>query len=115
MGIEVCLCTSVEAVAMSEAKKCSICKTSKPLGDFYLCQGKVRSECKACTSKKNVKHQRKTKVWKRRYVDSDEQKSYMVDYYAKHRERFAEYRRLFKERHPGYYKDYARRRKNDGK
>jgi len=79
--------------------------------DFYMCQGKYRSECKACTIKKNVKHQKKTKAWKHRYLDNEEKRSYMVEYYAKNKDKFAEYRRKFKERYPNYYKEYNQRRK----
>jgi hypothetical protein len=37
----------------------------------------------------------------------------MVDYYSKHKEQFAEYRKKFKEKYPDYYKNYARQRKNE--
>jgi len=77
-----------------------------------MCQGKWRSECKACTIRKNVRYQKRTKAWMHRFVDNDEQRSYMVDYYAKNKEKFAEYRRKFKEKYPDYYKEYSRKRKN---
>jgi hypothetical protein len=77
-----------------------------------MCQGKRRSECKACTIKKNVRYQNEVQAWKHRFVDNDEQRSYMIEYYAKNKAKFAEYRRKFRERNPGYYKEYSRKRKN---
>ncbi len=93
-------------------KTCSKCKKTKDIDLFYICQGKHRSECKACTIKKNVAYQREVKTWKNRFVDNDEQRSYMVEYYAKNKEKFAEYRKQFKVRYPEYYKEYARNRKS---
>lgn len=105
--------TSVEEGAMAEIKICSKCNQAKETWqDFYFCKGKMRSECKMCTVKRNVRYQRKVKAWKFRYVDNDQQRSYMVEYYRKNKERFAEYRKKFKEKYPDYYKDYARNRKN---
>jgi hypothetical protein len=49
-----------------------------------------------------------------RFVDDDEKRSYMVEYYAKNKENFAEYRRKFKKKYPDYYKEYSRKRKNEG-
>lgn len=97
-----------------EVKICSKCNCAKIAEtDFYMCQRKRRSECKACTIKKNVRYQKRTKAWLHRFVDDEEQRSYMVDYYSKNKEKFAEYRRKFKERNPDYYKEYARKRKNE--
>lgn len=73
----------------------------------------MRSECKACTINKNVRYQRKIQAWKHRYVDNDEKRSYMIEYYAANKEKFAEYRAKFKERYPEYHKEYSRRRKNE--
>lgn len=95
-----------------DSKTCSRCKSTKQEKDFYLCQGKLRSECKACTIKKNVAYQKQVKTWKHRFVDNDVHRSYMVEYYAKNKEKFAEYRRQFKVRYPEYYKEYARNRLN---
>jgi hypothetical protein len=81
--------------------------------DFYMCQGRWRSECKACTIAKNVRYQRRIKAWQHRFVDNDNQRSYMAEYYANNKEKFAEYRRKFKERNPDYYKEYSRKRKNE--
>ncbi len=77
--------------------------------DFYLCQGNYRSECKSCTIRRNVANQRDTQAWKNRLYDSDKNKSYMVEYYAKNKAKFAEYRKRFKEKHPNYY--YERKEK----
>lgn len=107
--------SSVEViVVVNDLKICSKCNCAKDSNtDFYMCQGRWRSECKACTISKNVRYQKRVKAWQHRFVDNDEQRSYMVDYYAKNKEKFAEYRRQFKERNPDYYKEYARRRKNE--
>lgn len=97
---------------MSEFKICSRCNAAKRSAtDFYLCQGKSRSECKSCTIKKNVKYQRKVKAWKNRFVDNDTHRSYMVEYYAKNREKFAAYREKFRKKYPDYHREYARKRK----
>lgn len=99
----------------SDCKICSKCHGIKdPIKDFYSSQGKVRSECKACTIKKNVDYQKRVKSWMHRFVDDDEKRSYMVEYYAKNKEKFAEYRRKFKKKYPDYYKEYSRKRKNEG-
>lgn len=95
-------------------KTCKSCAQEKNLEtDFYICQGSARSDCKACTIKKNVAYQKQRKAWMHRFVDSEQQKSYMVDYYARNKEKFAEYRRKFRERYPGYHKEYARKRKDE--
>lgn len=98
---------------MSEYKICSKCHEAKEATtDFYLCSGKWRSECKACTIKRNVRYQRKTQAWKYRYVDDDERRHYMREYYANNKEKFAKYRADFKDRYPEYYKEYFRNRKD---
>lgn len=95
-----------------DQKSCSRCKVKKYLiSEFYVYQGKWRSECKACTIKKNVDYQKKTKAWKHRFVDREGRRSYMVEYYARNREKFAEYRKKLKKKYPKYYRDYARRKK----
>ncbi len=105
---------SVEVIVKNTTKTCSTCQQTKQLDkDFYLCQGRYRSDCKACTIRKNVRHQKKIKAWKHRFVDADQQRTYMVDYYSKNKEKFAEYRRKFRERYPDYYREYARKRKNE--
>lgn len=96
----------------SELKICTKCNCLKSSEtDFYMCQGRLRSECKACTISKNVIYQKKKQSWKKRAMSDEEQKSYMVDYYGKNKEKFAEYRRKFKENHPEYYKEYFRKKK----
>lgn len=103
---------------MSDLKICSKCnKAKKATQDFYLCSGRWRSECKKCTVKRNVKYQRKIRAWKTRYVDDEARRAYMRDYYAKNKEKFAQYREEFRERYPDYYTLYfrARREKRNGK
>lgn len=97
---------------MSDLKICSKCHQAKEaMRDFYLCSGRWRSECKACTIKRNVRYQKKTKAWKYRYVDDDTRRLYMREYYEKNKDKFAQYRAEFKERYPEYYKEYFRARK----
>lgn len=91
---------------MSE-KVCTMClETKDETKDFYRCSGYFRSECKACTVRRNVRYQRKVQAWKNRFVDGDERRSYMIEYYAKNKEKFAEYRKKFKEKYPDYYRNY---------
>lgn len=100
-------------MVVDDLKICSKCNCAKiSQTDFYMCQGRWRSECKACTIRKNVRYQKRVKAWKYRFVDNDEKCSYMVDYYAKNKDKFAEYRRKFKERNPDYYREYSRKRKD---
>jgi hypothetical protein len=99
-----------------EMKTCTRCNTEKLLkGNFYTCLGNIRSECKACTIRQNVAYQRRTKAWMHRFVDDEQKRTYMVDYYAKNKEKFAVYRRTLKEKYPDYHKDYRRKRKNEQK
>ena len=88
-----------------QMKVCSRCQERKLLRtDFYMCSGRYRSECKKCSSKFAVIRQRETEAWKTRFATHEERKSYANQYYAKNKDKFAEYRRRFKERHPDYYK-----------
>lgn len=99
-----------ENVLSDEKKVCKACKKEKLKDlDFYKSKGSVRSECKKCTITRNVANQRRTQVWKNRFVDEEKTKSYMVDYYSKNKEKFAEYRRQFKEKYPEYHKEYMRK------
>ncbi len=95
-------------------KVCSKCMKEKILHmDFYMCQGKYRSECKSCTIKKNVAYQRRVGNWKERFIDLEERREYMKKYYAANKERFALYRASFKKKNPEYHKLYARSKKNE--
>jgi len=97
---------------MSKLKTCSKCNKEKyAFEDFYLCAGKLRSECKMCTIKRNVKYQKKVKSWKHRYIDDETRRIYMRAYYNKNKDKFSRYRSEFRERHPEYYKQYFRTRK----
>lgn len=97
---------------ISELKICSKCHKAKDaMRDYYMCQGKWRSECKACTIKRNVRYQRTVRAWKGRSEDPDARNEYMRDYYSKNKEKFAKYRQEFKERYPEYHKEYYRKRK----
>lgn len=60
-----------------------------------------------------MRYQKRIKAWLHRYIDHDDQRSYMVDYYSKNKDKFAEYRRKFKAKNPDYYKNYARKVKNE--
>lgn len=99
-------------VNSSELKICSRCDSAKFINEFYRCQGKIRSECKECTIRKNVYYQKQVQAWKHRFVHSDKQRSYMVEYYAKNKERFAGYRRKFKEKYPDYRVKQSEKRQN---
>ena len=97
---------------MTEFKRCTKCLKSKNLmNDYYLCSGKYRSECRACTIKRNVLYQCKTKAWKHRYVDDDTRRLYMRNYYSNNKNKFKLYRIKFKESHPEYYKKYFQLKK----
>ncbi len=94
-------------------KTCTGCHKAKDREkDFYISQGRVRSQCKECIIKKNVQYQIDTQAWLMRDSDDEQRRAYMVEYYAKNKEKFAEYRRKFKNSHPEYYKVYARDRKD---
>lgn len=94
-------------------KICSKCRQSKDAYlDYYGNQGNMRSECKSCTIKRNVKRQKLLQSWKYRFADEVSRKEYAKEYYAKNRERFAQYRAEFKKRNPEYYKMYSRNKKN---
>jgi len=105
--------SSVAEIAIDNLKICSKCNEAKDKNaDYYFIKGNARSDCKKCTIKRNILYQRSVQKWKHRYVDNDTQRSYMVEYYRKNKEKFAAYRRKFKEEYPEYYKNYARARKN---
>jgi hypothetical protein len=95
-----------------DLKICSKCHKAKdPSLDFYMCAGRWRSECKQCTIKRNIKYQKKTKAWKHRYGNDEDRKQYMREYYNRNKEKFAQYRSDFRDKHPEYYKEYFRTRK----
>ena len=99
----------------SDTKVCSRCSEEKSIGDYYLCQGNIRGECKRCTIVRNVRYQRENKSWMNRFVDENQQRTYMVDYYSRNKEKFAEYRRKFRDRNPDYYRNYGSKRKYEQK
>ena len=95
-------------------RTCKKCEVEKKLdGNFYFRKGVYRGECKACCIKRNYKRQQETKYWMSRFIDGDKDKSYMVDYYSKNKEKFKEYNKKFKESNPEYHKLYARRKKDE--
>ena len=97
---------------MDQTKNCSKCRKQKILHlDFYMCKGRYRSECKACTIKRNVAHQKEKRTWLDREVDEEARKAYMREYYAENKGKFAEYRKVFRMKYPEYYKEYFRKRK----
>ncbi len=98
---------------MSNIKICSCCYEPKlSLKDFYLCSGKWRSECKACTIRRNSRYQRLNESWKTRFPDDESRREYMRTYYKNNKDRFAKYREDFRLRYPDYYREYFRNRKN---
>lgn len=92
-------------------KICARCLIEKPEEMFYFSSGKRRSECKSCTIRRNVRYQRKIRAWKNRETDCESRRTYMRQYYENHKEKFAKYRSDFRLRHPEYYKEYFRKRK----
>lgn len=78
-----------------------------------MCQGKYRAACKMCTIKRNIQYQKRHQTWKNRIVNLEHQRKYMVDYYAKNKDKFAQYRKTFKEKFPAYHREYARKKKNN--
>ena len=96
-----------------EKKICSRCGEDKILfNDFYMCLGKLRSECKKCTIARNAKYQRKKRPWKKRFIDGDETRDYHKEYYQNNKEKYKEYRRCFMAKNPHYYREYFRNKKN---
>ena len=95
-----------------ESKTCTHCKEEKLITDFYAHKGQPRGDCKECTKKKNMAYQSKYKTWLTRYKDLSERRAYMSEYYANNKEKFAEYTRRFREKHPEYAKEWAREQKN---
>lgn len=93
-------------------KACTLCGQFKEIEDFYVCMGKIRPDCKICTIKRNTRYQAKNKTWLDRDVDLDARRAYSRAYYAKNKEKYAEYRRAFNEKHPGYFKNYQQQLKN---
>lgn len=93
-------------------KICSKChKIKDAIKDFYMCSGSPRSECKRCTSTRNVAYARVKKTYLNKDQTTEERKAYMRDYYQKHPEKYAAYRSNFKKNHPDYYKNYFRDQK----
>ena len=101
---------------MSYLKKCSKCEVLKHAEkDFYFCQGKWRTECRQCTIKRNIQYQKKIQYWKARNPDDDRRRSDKREYYEKNKQKFAEYRENFKQKNPGYYKEYYKnKQKKEG-
>ncbi len=92
-------------------KICARCNQPKEEELFYLSAGKRRSECKNCTIRRNVRYQKKIQAWKNREPDKDARRIYMRKYYENNAQKFAKYRADFRLRHPEYYKEYFRKRK----
>jgi len=97
---------------MTEKKICTYCKEEKEIPeDFYRWRGFFKSECKKCTILRNGNYQKRVQAWKMRSGEGDVRNAYMRAYYAKNKEKFALYRRQFLDKHPDYYKDYFRKKK----
>lgn len=88
-----------------DCKVCTKCHKHLPIREsYYLCRGAYRSECKKCMIKRNIKYQRLHKTWKNRFIDNDQTRPYMREYYRNNKAKFAEYRRKFRERSPDYFR-----------
>lgn len=92
-------------------KTCARCHLEKPEELFYFSCGKRRSECKSCTIRRNGRYQKRVKPWRNRDTTSEDRKAFMRKYYENNKEKFAKYRSNFRIRHPEYYKEYFRKRR----
>lgn len=94
---------------LNAPKRCTRCKQSKALSEYYVCLDRPRSECKECT----LKHQKERKdnglLWKQREENKDTVRLYSREYYQGHKEEYKGYRVAFNERHPDYYKNYRKK------
>ena len=102
-------------------KMCSRCEEVKcKITDFYMCAGKFRSECKACTIKKNISYQQEKKKIPQDQIKLMKREAYMKSYYAQEnvRKKYVHYRKKFRDKHPGYFKIYGQKlresKKTDG-
>lgn len=84
--------------------KCQIEKESPQ--DFYMTKDYERSTCRDCF-KKITKKQSQERKEKQKLTDPEN--SYSKRYYLKNKEKFAEYRKRFLEKHPGYMKRYYKK------
>lgn len=103
---------------MHDLKTCTRCHEEKQKeSHFYKCNGKFRSECKACTIQRNTEYQQTSETWQQRHRASVSRRIYMRNYYATNKEKYTQYRKEFKLRNPDYYKKYfqKRPRKNNAK
>lgn len=93
-------------------KYCSTCKKTKDITDFHInskAKDKHISVCKKCRHNYVKKEGRGYKTYR------EYQTPYQLYYYYLHKdedwykERIARYRKEFKERHPGYFREQARK------
>lgn len=91
---------------------CNKCFEAKESDQFYMTRGVPRSECKKCTIRRNIRYQRKLKSWLCKSVDIEGRKEYMRSYYQKNKGKYVLYRKSFRKKHPYYFTDYFRKKKN---
>lgn len=91
-------------------KTCILCKTEKPVSDFYLYQrGGPRSYCKKCDSIKAAKWAkenkgRRSEIRKKHYVlHKDDYAHLHKKYYLKNKERIVERERIRRHSNPRFY------------
>lgn len=100
---------------MDKLKICRGCLEEKDReNDFYYYRGYPRSRCKKCVIQENGAHQKLTQRWKKKYALSEHVRAYYKIYYQENKEKFAQYRQTFRDRHPHYHRDYARRQRENG-
>lgn len=85
---------------------CAKCSKEKDISNYYLCLGKIRTECKECTIKRNMAYQKLRKIQHAKLPSDERRKLYMRKYYSENKEKFAAYRATFREKYPNYYKEY---------
>lgn len=103
----------------NNSKICKRCHEEKDgLTDFYICKGYVRPVCKKCMCKDGSIYLKKMmKLYPERYKRefTEERREKSLEYYSKHKKKFAKYREAFREKHPDYFRMYAQKRRSEGK
>lgn len=92
-------------------KTCIKCKVEKESpADFYKQKDYIRNICRECFKKITRIQSEKRKLLKK---EANPNYSYSREYYAKNKEKFAEYRRRFLEKNPGYMKRFRKKPKKE--
>lgn len=92
-------------------KRCTKCKRVCNETEFHVCSGRPLSECKECRRERSRRDQKKYNDT--RNLDPEAYRAYRLGYYHQNKDKFAEYRANFRERHPDYYKNYTKQKKEE--